>query len=229
MKRAGRPDFDGIARAYRWLEYLTLGGALERCRFSFLPRLRDRRRALVIGDGDGRFLARLLAGSPGLCPEAVDSSAAMLALLRERCAASAPNSEERLRTHHADALEFLASSDPAAKYDLVVTHFFLDCLTQGEVETLVGGVAARLVSEAVWVISDFRIPEGWMRAPARLLVGGLYLAFGILTGLRVRRLPDHAGALGRAGFVCVERRESLFGLIFSEVWEFAGSPSDAGA
>jgi hypothetical protein len=55
------PNFDRIARPYRWLEYLTLGRSLERAREVFLPLLKDRRQALILGDGDGRFTARLLA------------------------------------------------------------------------------------------------------------------------------------------------------------------------
>src|SRR4051812_5218905 len=81
---AQEPHFDLIARPYRWLEYLTLGRALERCRNYYLPQLRDRRHALVFGDGDGWFLAQLLGENPDLRADAVDTSAAMLRLLRQR-------------------------------------------------------------------------------------------------------------------------------------------------
>ena len=65
-------DFNRIAPAYRWLEYLSFGPMLERCRFYRLALLADRRRALVIGDGDGRFLARLMRQNAQLEAEAVD-------------------------------------------------------------------------------------------------------------------------------------------------------------
>ena len=58
------PDFDHIARAYRWLEYISLGPLLSRTRNCYLELLQDRTRALILGDGDGRFTARLLAQSP---------------------------------------------------------------------------------------------------------------------------------------------------------------------
>jgi hypothetical protein len=48
---SAEPDFNRIARPYRWLEYLTLGKALENCRTHYLPQLLHhppaRRRALV--------------------------------------------------------------------------------------------------------------------------------------------------------------------------------------
>lgn len=215
--KAVAANFDGIARAYRWLEYLTLGRALERCRTHFLPLLADRRQALVLGDGDGRFLAALMAQNPTLNVDAVDTSAAMLRLLRERCEREARVSEHRLRVHHADALRYVAEArEPAC--DLVVTHFFLDCLKQPAVDELVAGVAVKLAPDALWVVSDFRIPHGAMRLPARVLVSGLYLAFRILTGLRTDRLPDHASTLGSAGFGCIARQHSLFGVLTTELW-----------
>ena len=86
------PNFDSIARIYRWAEYLSLGPLLVRTRNHFLPQLTPCRRALVLGDGDGRFLARLLQQNPDLHALAVDTSATMLHLLRERCLRTAPNS-----------------------------------------------------------------------------------------------------------------------------------------
>src|SRR6185437_1080687 len=58
--RNDTPKFDRLARVYRWMEWLSFGPYLSRCRRAFLPQLRDARRALVLGDGDGRFTAALL-------------------------------------------------------------------------------------------------------------------------------------------------------------------------
>ena len=51
---------DRIASGYRWLEYAAFGLALEQARFDFLSRAAGARRVLILGEGDGRFLARLL-------------------------------------------------------------------------------------------------------------------------------------------------------------------------
>jgi len=221
----GPPNFDRIARPYRWLEYLTLGRALERCRLHFLPRLPARTHALVLGDGDGRFLARLLAANPRITADAVDTSGAMLTLLRNRCAVAlasgSVSASARLATYQTDALTFIGSHPPAAPYDLVVTHFFLDCLTQSQVDTLAASIAPHLAPNALWLVSDFRIPSGPMKLPARILVRGLYLAFRILTGLRPTRLPDHSAALTRAGLTRIVHRHSLFGILASELWQTA--------
>ena len=142
----------------------------------------------------------------------------MLGLLRTRCERTAPNLGPCLETHHTDALTYLATATPKT-YDLVVTHFFLDCFTQAEVEFLVHAITLRVAPGALWLISDFRIPPGAMRYPARLIVRGLYFAFRVLTGLRIQRLPDHVSPLAslwtRRG-----ERHFLCGLLTTELWTF---------
>jgi SAM-dependent methyltransferase len=206
------PNFDRVAGIYRWAEYLALGSRLEKVREHYLPQLVGCRNALLFGDGDGRFLAKLFEGNEGLSAVAVDLSGEMLRLLRCRCAFA----ERRLRTIQASAL----TVDIPADTDIVVTHFFLDCLTQAEVDQLAMRGGAALAPGSLWLLSDFSVPEnGLLRWPARLYIRSLYLAFRVLTGLRVTRLPDPQGALTRAGFLCLERHESLFGMLYTELWQ----------
>ncbi|HWB33151.1 MAG TPA: class I SAM-dependent methyltransferase [Acidobacteriaceae bacterium] len=212
------PSFDLVARPYRWMEYLTFGPALHRCRLRFISRLSDRRRALILGDGDGRFASALFAANPQIRADAVDLSPMMLRLLTRRCRAATPNVMERLSTHQADSLNFVRSLPGNARYDLVVTHFFLDCLTQSELESLTQAIAPHLSDGATWLISDFRIPAGRMRFPARVLVRSLYLAFRALTGLRTATLPDHISALSAAGLARTAQQLSLGGILTSELW-----------
>ncbi len=222
------PNFDLVARPYRWLEYLTFGPMLERCRFHFLPGLNHARRALVLGDGDGRFLARLLSANPALHADVVDLSPAMLRLLQARAARI--GAQDRIALHCADARTFnpcgASSGPPPEPYDLVVTHFFLDCFTTEELHSLTTRIRPHLAPGARWLISEFAIPSGAMSLPARSLVRSLYAAFGLLTGLRVRRLPDHAAALAVAGLSLTARRQQLGGVLISELWESPGNQLD---
>ena len=208
-------NFNRIARAYRWLEYASFGPMLKRCRFYWMDGtfLNDRQNALVVGDGDGRFTARLLRCNTLLNVEAVDASSAMLSLLQKRVAAAGNRS--RLTTWCEDARLFI----PKGEYDLVATHFFLDCLATDEIAALAARIRPHLSSNAVWIVSDFGIPSGIAALPGRAIVSLLYAAFGVLTGLEVRRLPGHSGALAGAGFSRTKRKEWLGGLLFSELWE----------
>jgi cyclopropane fatty-acyl-phospholipid synthase-like methyltransferase len=206
-------SFDRIARAYHWLEYLSFGPLLQRARLYWLPQTAGCKHALVLGDGDGRFLARLLLYNPQLHAEAVDASSAMLGLLQQRASAAGPAA--RLNTRCQDIRDFT----PASQYDLVASHFFLDCLTTEEATALASRIRPCLFPEARWIVTDFAVPAGKMALPARLLVRSLYAAFGVLTGLPVRQLPNHSGALQQAGFRLVDRKEWVGGLLFSELWK----------
>ena len=114
---------------------------------------------------------------------------------------------------------------PDAPFDLIVSHFFLDCFSEAEIASLVVRVNAAAAKTARWVVSDFAIPQ---RKPARLvgtlIVHGLYIAFGLLTGLRTRSLPDHARVMRESGWMLEDRRELLAGLLMSECWRRDVSP-----
>ncbi len=216
------PRFDRIARPYRLMEYLSFGPMLESCRFHWVPHLARSRRALVFGDGDGRFLAKLLSANLDLQAEAVDASSAMLHLLMKRI--SCLSALHRITAICADARLFLPSG---TRYDLVVTHFFLDCLTGPEADALITRVRARLAPGARWLVSEFQIPvSGRFRAwLARGIISALYAAFRLLTGLSVRKLPPWADLLARHGFRRRASHSSLGGLLVSELWELPQATS----
>jgi SAM-dependent methyltransferase len=235
------PNFNRLAGPYRWLERLSFGPYLAACRFTYVANVAACRRALILGDGDGRFTARLLCTNPRIHIDAVDASSSMLEAQIRR---AGPNAL-RLRTHQADARNWSPaetlgadapepvlsrSKDPShlgtgdSKNDLIVTHFFLDCLTTEEIQSLATRLRPTLAPTAIWIVSEFAIPANlYGRLVARPLIAILYRAFGLLTGLAVRTLPDHHSALRAAGFTLLEHRPRLNGLLVSELWSPATS------
>lgn len=215
-------NFDPLARPYRWLEYLSFGPWLARCRRAQLVHLAGAHRALLLGDGDGRFLARLLAANPTLTVDVVDSSRSMLRSLDRRIRRAGPQARRRICLHHADALAW----NPTGNYDLIVSHFFLDCFFPHQLEQLFDRILPHLRPGALWVISEFAIPSNAFTAHlARALIGLLYRAFALLTGLPVRALPDYQAALLRRGFVPSQDRRYLAGLLCSQLWSLPSIPA----
>jgi len=220
------PDFNRLAGLYRWMELVCFGPWLWWCRCVYLADLHSCRQALVLGEGDGRFTARLLRANSSIRIDAVDASSAMLQALARRAAphAAAHLGTPRLRTHCADARNWIPGSlqgifPTSEPYDLVVTHFFLDCLTTEEVQALAAKLHRVVSPSALWLVSEFAIPRGWFgRFVARPIVSGLYWAFSQLTGLAVRRLPGYDSALAASGFTLVKHRSWLGGLLRSELW-----------
>lgn len=197
---------DLIAPHYWWIERLGMGRALERRRRCFLPEIETARRALVLGDGDGRFLRELLRRNTTVRADYVDLSGRMLELARQKAGA------ERVDYQRADAL---SAEFPRNAYDLIATHFFFDCFGPSELETLIGRVADAAKPGAQWIVSEFRTPN----VLARLLVSALYLFFRVTTGLKTRRLADHRPILRAHGFRLRNERHSRGALVVSELWE----------
>ena len=186
--------FDRLARVYQPLEVLAFGRSLEATRFGFIDRLAGCRRVLVLGDGDGRCLARLVRVAPGARVTSIDASPAMLARARARLGVA-----ERARVDfiRADARTVELPTDA---FDAVVTLFFLDCFTDADVRQIVARVVPALAAGAQWLFADFAVPaRGWRRLRARLWVGFLYACFRWETGIEARHLPDMEGAIANAG------------------------------
>jgi hypothetical protein len=207
--------FDRVARPYRWLEYGSFGPALARCRRTHLAQLAAARHALVLGDGDGRFLAALMAVNRSLTADVVDSSECLLQILERRVGQLGPEASQRISSHHADALAWR----PTRPYDLIVSHFFLDCFFPQQIDSLLDRIVPYALPGARWVISEFGIPRNPVAALlARGMIRLLYQAFGVLTGLPVRALPDYASMLRARGFKLTMERPYLAGLLCSQVW-----------
>jgi ubiquinone/menaquinone biosynthesis C-methylase UbiE len=201
---------DTIARTYRWLEYAAFGNTLQRRRCEFLNVIGHAQTALVIGDGDGRFVAELHKRHPQMEVDSIDLSAEMVSLARRR--ASSP----RVRFLKADARSVIFPRD---RYDLIVTHFFLDCFSEADASDLIARIGSVAGSTTRWIVSEFRTPPaGWPALHAALWLRTMYLFFRMTTGLSTRRLPRYHESLAANGFTLEREVTERFGLVASESW-----------
>jgi len=209
------PNFNRLARLYFWMELVSFGPWLMLCRCAYLNECCTARHGLVLGDGDGRFTARLLRENSAIQIDAVDVSPAMLEALVYR---ASPDTA-RVHAFHADIRRWQPENPP---YDLIVSHFVLDCLTTEEVQSLTSKLACAVSPGSLWIVSEFAVPANWFGwLVARPAVWALYRAFGWLTRLQVRGLPVHSIALRQAGFILQKRKRWLGGLLISELWSSA--------
>jgi ubiquinone/menaquinone biosynthesis C-methylase UbiE len=212
---AASAGYRRLSRAYRAMEFLAFGGDLERARFMHLGRLADRRRILVLGEGDGRCVERLARLSPNARILCVDSSPDMVERARSRIAGT--QAQSRVEFVCADALAFEAS--PGA-FDAIVTFFFLDCFEDAGVERILSRAGAFLEPGALWLFADFVEPAGGLRRlRARSWLAVLYAFFRWETGLSVRRLPSSEALLEKAGWRRVASTDFQLGLLRSSVYE----------
>jgi len=206
--------FDRMARWYRALEFVAFGGDLERARLAFLEHLSDRRDILILGEGDGRCAARLLALAPGARITCVDSSRGMIERAEARTRQAGGG--DRVSFTCADVRDF---SPEAGRYDAVVTLFLLDCFSAEDVAWVVARVSAVLQPGSPWIFSDFTLPpRGIARIRARAWLALLYAFFRWETALAVSSLPPSEEILEQAGWRRTETRELQWGLLRSSVY-----------
>ncbi len=218
-------SFDRLAPHYRWLERVLAGGKLQRCRLAWLGEVRDCRNVLVAGEGPGRFLAAAARALPAARFCCVDASAAMLEQARAAWT-NAGGEIGRVRFVHAELPVW--RPDPA-DFDLVVTHFFLDCFSAHLLADVVKQLAAGACADARWLLADFCVPAGGAaRLRARLVLWSAYVFFRAVTRLPARQLAAPEPFLEAEGFQLRRRAVSDWGLLHSDLWLRSGRGSDAG-
>lgn len=187
---------------------------MQHCRTSFLTEIAETRHALLLGEGPGRFLVELLRANPRVIVTCIERSSRMIEAAGLQLSVA---ERTRVRFVQADAL---AWQPPHGVFDVVVTHFFLDCFPPEELAALVTKVAASAAPEARWLLADFHQPEGgWRRWRARLVLALMYGFFRAVTGLSARRLTPPDEFLIRGRFRLVTRRLANFGMIHSDLWQ----------
>lgn len=203
-------NFDGLARWYQVLELSSFGVHLEYARRAHIDQLASCRNILLLGDGDGRFMKRLLKKAPDCRIHSIDASPEMQRMAAARIS---PKDRERVTFECADAMRVLL---PPGGYDGVATLFFLDCFTNDEARTLVLRIADALKPGATWLFADFAVPErGLTRIAGRALTSALYIFFRWRTGISARQLPESESFITRAGFAPVATKSFIFGLLRS--------------
>ncbi len=213
MKTQG--NFDRLAKYYRLLEYFAFGRALERARYAHLDHLRNCRSILILGEGDGRCLAKLVHLAPQAQIECLDFSQAMLARAAQRIADTAAVSRVTFRLAN-----LLTESLPPAHYDAVVTFFFLDCFTTPEADALLLRIHRSLKPEALWLWADFTLPtQGYPRVRARFWLTILYFCFRWETGMSARKLPAVEPFFTAHGYRPIAMNSFQSGLVASIAWQ----------
>lgn len=204
-------SFDRLAPHYRWMERVLAGRKLQRCRTEFLGKIQAPKRALSVGEGNGRFLAEFVARFPRAEILCLDASERMVAESK-RVIGGASN----VNFLHADIFDWAA---PRGEFDLIVTNFFLDCFTPRQLSIVIEKLASAAKSEATWLLADFcEPPNGWKKWRARTILASMYLFFRLAARLPARRLAAPDNFLTAHGFALVERLRYDWGLLHADFW-----------
>jgi ubiquinone/menaquinone biosynthesis C-methylase UbiE len=209
-------SFDTLAPWYRTLEWIAFGDDLRRCRIACLGEIPVPKRALILGEGNGRFLCELLRLHPEVEVDCVDASERMLQFARQRVSDELGDRGERVQFLHQDIMSW---SPPERRYDLVVTHFVLDCFAETQLAAIVKKLARAAADDVNWLLADFCVPPGGMaRLRARVWLAAMYLFFRITARIQASELIDPTPYLRAGGFAFARQHLFRQGMLKSEFW-----------
>jgi ubiquinone/menaquinone biosynthesis C-methylase UbiE len=208
-------SFDLLAPHYRWMEAILAGDKIQRCRVHFLDSVSNCRRALLVGEGNGRFLGECLKKMPHAQFTVVDASEKMLEQARRRC-----GGDSRINYVRAQ----LPGAHLPKNFDLIVTNCFLDCFDERQLPTVVNELADCATDSAIWLVTDFCVPKtGWAKWRAKMVLAAAYSFFQVATGIPARRICAPDPFLVQNGFRFIDRIEADAGLIYSSIWKRSAS------
>jgi ubiquinone/menaquinone biosynthesis C-methylase UbiE len=208
-------NFDRVAPHYRRLETVTFGSALEKSRNYWVRKVSRPKRALIVGEGNGRFLCELLRVHPGIEVDCVDASLRMLEVARARVRRLHPASYRFVRFIQSDVLAW----SPSDSYDLMVTHFFLDCFNEKQLRSVVSNLASAARENSIWLIADFTVPlEVFARAHAMFWLRTMYAFFRVTAQLENKRLVDPRRYLEAERFARIATETFRWKMIQTEIY-----------
>ncbi len=209
-------SFDRLARHYRWMEAVLAGKKLQQCRVAHLKSINPPKRILLCGEGPGRCLIECRQAFPEAELWCVDASNGMLEVARERL----QQSEFGLRGSKFLQEDLLQWEPPKNHFDVVITHFFLDCFRQEQLEQVIPRIAAGARRGANWLLADFQVPNaGIKKYRAEVILGLMYGFFCRMTKLPARRLTAPDPWLEANRFTLRARQVTEWGLLRSDWWQ----------
>ena len=194
--------FDKLAPWYGILESLLFGSRLQEMRCAYLNQLTRVGNVLLIGEGTGLFLKRLLEVNPEATVDVVESSGGMIDRSRNRIA---KKDLCRVNFHKTTLLEF----ESIQNFDAVCTFFFWDCFEEYQLRMMLPAFSKYAKHGSLWIDVDFfELSEGVPKLNLRhfLLIRMLYGFFGLATGIEAKRIVDIEPMVKQNGFLVTESR-----------------------
>ena len=144
-------SYSSLARFYKLIESVTIGGSLLDARLGHLQRLAagpEIQHALLVGEGNGSFLLPFAQQFPNTRITVLDESAAMLRVAQTRLEAAGIDTA-RIAFWQADMTIEQLHED---RYDLIVTLFFFDNFDAATVRRVVPVLERASTASAQWLL-----------------------------------------------------------------------------
>lgn len=204
-------NYDLVAPFYPLLERAAFGNVLNEARNSFVAHVANADSALLIGEGNGRFLAECLKEKRGGSITVVDASPRMLALSCARIECIPHITDVELV-----CCDFARWPRRAAAFDVIVTHFFLDLFKPASQRRMIAKISALSKPQTAWVNVDFRAA---LQSHAERIVEWMQYRFDrLLSGIEAEQYYDPASLIAEFGWNSQEERSFCGGSVVANLF-----------
>ena len=146
--------------------------------------------------------------------------ARMAAVIRSRARGDSSSQFDEpscVKFHHADFLQWTPQQQA---YDLVVSHFFLDCFNRERLPHVIAKLARAAAPRSRWLIADFAVPpKGLRRVHAKIWLRVMYSFFRAAADLEAHELVDPSSFIRDTGFQLRQEIVTCLGLVKTQLWE----------
>jgi len=193
-----KTDFSSLSSIYDVLGLLMFQGSLHSSQVYFFDKMPKIKKALILGGGTGKFLVDLLNSVLVEKVIYVDISPGMIAKAKDKV--------RKLKLEN--KVEFICGgfeSIPVGQYDLICTHYFLDCFEEEHIVEMLQVLKKSLSENGVWHFTDFYLDSGssFLR---KKFVAFLYFFFRTSCGLKVDKLANFKKVFKNTGFKRIEEK-----------------------
>ena len=202
-----RNTYDYIAPYYDSIVKLVFGNHILESQISFLDRLPNKGKILLIGGGTGKTLQKLVELKPLLHIDYVDASSKMIQKSKELLVNTA---------HNVTFIKGTEEVIPSINYDAILTFFFLDLFEQKKRKDIFHLLNNKLKPNGKWFVSDFNTPNNLYN---KLLETTMFLFLKITTKIESNKIENYLDLFNQQGFKLNGRSEHFNNFIFSCIYQ----------
>ena len=193
--------FDKVAAVYGFLEKALFGSKLQRMRLQYLNRMEKPKQILLVGEGCGFFLERLLEMNEKAVITVVEPSEGMIAQAKARVP---EKDRERVVFCNMTFDRFV----PSETFDAAGTFFYWDCFRENQLKALLPKLFVCLKAEGFLINVDFfestHTDETGFKLTHFILLRFLYGFFGFATGIESSRVSEIEPIALANGFYAID-------------------------
>lgn len=203
-------NFNSVALIYDALAGMVFGKSIQKAQSVWLGSIPDNSKVLILGGGTGFILEELDRLELSLKVTYIEPSSSMMCQARKRLP---------LKFIEVD---FIQDTHVAALgiggFNVVITSFFLDVFTQGQLSKVVQQISSLVDEGGAWLLTDFVTTGIWWQ---NALIKLMYLFFKVTVGLEGNRLLNFEAYLSEAGYRSVKQKCFYYGMIRSDIYKRA--------